>query len=201
VHHKRLGADSVAGMARRGIGEQIASIVGRAARDGARQWWRNRQRQQGQGRSGGAAGGQHEQDRGDSANGYPGDFRGTPDLAYAPNPDGRPDPGEIVWTWVPYEEDNGQGKDRPVLIVGRDDAWLLGLMLTSRDHDGDAAQETRHGRQWIDIGTGAWDKRGRPSEVRLDRVIRVDPDRVRREGAVLDEERFEQVASAVRAAG
>jgi hypothetical protein len=101
---------------------------------------------------------------------------------------------------VPYEDDPSQGKDRPVLLVGRDGGWLLGLMLTSRDHDRDAADERRHGRHWIDIGAGPWDSRGRPSEVRVDRVIRVDPQAVRREGAVLDSERFEQVAQAVRAA-
>ena len=39
------------------------------------------------------------------------------DIAYAPKPDGRPDPGEVVWTWVPYEDDPSQGKDRPVLLV------------------------------------------------------------------------------------
>jgi hypothetical protein len=52
----------------------------------------------------------------------------------------------------------------------------------------------------MDIGIGPWDRRGRPSEVRLDRVIRVDPAGVRREGAVLDSRRFEQVAAGVRAA-
>ena len=31
----------------------------------------------------------------------------------------------------------------------------------------------------MDIGTGPWDRRGRPSEVRIDRVIRVDPTGVR----------------------
>ena len=129
---------------------------------------------------------------------YPGDFLGTPDLAYAPKPDGRPDPGEIVWTWVPYEEDHHQGKDRPVLLVGRDGDWLLALMLTSKDHDRDHAQEARHGRYWQDIGSGGWDGKGRPSEVRVDRILRVDAAAVRREGAVLDRERFEQVASAVR---
>ena len=41
-------------------------------------------------------------------------------LAYSPTADGKPDPGEIVWTWVPYEEDYSQGKDRPVLLIGRD---------------------------------------------------------------------------------
>ncbi len=130
---------------------------------------------------------------------YPGDFTGVPDLRYAANPDGRPDPGEIVWTWVPYEEDHRQGKDRPVLLVGHDGGWLLALMLTSRDHDRDAAQEAQHGRYWQDIGSGAWDRAGRPSEVRLDRVIRVDPEAVRREGATLDRRVFDEVATAVRA--
>jgi hypothetical protein len=132
---------------------------------------------------------------------YPGDYIGTPDLAYAPRPDGQPDPGEIVWTWVPFEEDHRQGKDRPVLLVGHDGAWLLALMLTSKDHDRDHAQEAQQGRHWQDIGSGAWDGRGRPSEVRVDRILRVDPTAVRREGAVLDRATFEQVADAVRAVG
>jgi hypothetical protein len=58
-------------------------------------------------------------------------------IAYAPNLDGDADPGEVVWTWVRYEEDSGQGKDRPVLVVGRDGRTLLGLMLSSQsDRDG-----------------------------------------------------------------
>jgi hypothetical protein len=118
------------------------------------------------------------------------------DLTYAPKPDGRPDPGEIVWTWVPYEDDPAQGKDRPVLVVGRDGARLVGLMLTSKDHDRDAAQEARDGRFWLDIGSGPWDAQGRPSEVRVNRLIDVDPDAVRREGAVLDEPRFAAVLAA-----
>ena len=133
--------------------------------------------------------------------GYPGDFTGTPDLTYAPQPDGQPDPGEIVWTWVPYEEDHSQGKDRPVLVIGRDGRWLLGLMLTSKDHDRDHAQEASQGRHWQDIGSGGWDAKGRPSEVRVDRIVRVDPTAVRREGAVLDRATFERVASAVRGVG
>ena len=39
--------------------------------------------------------------------------------SYAPEPDGQPDPGEVVWGWVPFEDDPSQGKDRPVLLVGR----------------------------------------------------------------------------------
>src|SRR4051812_39873136 len=53
-------------------------------------------------------------------------------LSYAPSPDGAADPGEIVWTWVPYEDDPSQGKDRPVLIVGREGHTALGLMLSSQ---------------------------------------------------------------------
>ena len=41
-------------------------------------------------------------------------------LVYAPDLDGRADPGEIVWTWVVFEDDPTRGKDRPVLVVGRD---------------------------------------------------------------------------------
>jgi hypothetical protein len=123
---------------------------------------------------------------------------GPVDLEYRPRDDGRPDPGEIVWAWVPYEEGDGRGKDRPVLVVGRQERALLGLMLSSRDHDLDAADEARQGRSWIDIGSGAWDRQGRPSEVRVDRVLRLDPADVRREGAVLARARFDEVAAEVR---
>lgn len=129
--------------------------------------------------------------------GYPGDFTATPEIRYTPYNDDAADPGEIVWTWVPYEEDHSQGKDRPVLVIGRDGRWLLALQVTSQDHDVDAAQEARAGRYWEDIGTGAWDSRGRPSEVRVNRIIRIDPREVRRIGAVLDEPRFRRVATAV----
>lgn len=108
------------------------------------------------------------------------------------------DPGEVVWTWVPFEEDHSQGKDRPVLIVGRDDRWLLALPLTSKDHDTDAAQESRAGRFWVDIGSGNWDSSRRESEARVDRVIRVNPQAVRRIGARLDAERFAAVADEIR---
>lgn len=117
------------------------------------------------------------------------------DSVYAPDPDGDPDPGEIVWAWVPFEEDHSRGKDRPVLLVGHDRPWLLGLMLSTRDHD---THPDRRGGRWLDLGTGDWDSRRRPSEVRTDRVIRIEPGRVRREGAVLDRARFERVAVALR---
>ncbi len=112
-------------------------------------------------------------------------------LAYAPEKDGRADPGEVVWTWVTYEEDAGQGKDRPVLVVGRDGRELLGLMLSSQ-----SSRDGQHG--WLALGPGSWDREQRPSWVRLDRVLHVDEDGIRREGAVLDRPRFDRVAVALR---
>ena len=113
-------------------------------------------------------------------------------IEYSPDLDGRADPGEIVWTWVVYEDDPTRGKDRPVLVVGRDQRVLLGLMLSSQDRhaaDGD----------WVGIGTGSWDYEGRPSWVRLDRVLDVPEDGIRREGAILEREKFELVATRLRA--
>ena len=124
---------------------------------------------------------------------YPGDFTGTVRPEYSVAIDGKADPGEIVWTWVPFEDDPSHGKDRPVLVIGRDGPWLLALMLTSKDHHRDAADEARWGRRWLDIGSGTWDRQERPSEVRLDRVIRVHPDDVRREGAIMAWPLFDRI--------
>ena len=112
---------------------------------------------------------------------------------YAPRRDGKPDPGEIVWAWVPFEENDGRGKDRPVLVLSLSRTELRALMLTSKDHDRDVADEARWGRFWMDIGSGPWDPKRRPSEVRLDRVLRVPISAVRREGAALDRATFLRV--------
>ena len=113
-------------------------------------------------------------------------------LVYAPDLDGRADPGEIVWTWVVYEEDPTRGKDRPVLVVGRDRSVLLGLMVSSQErHAAD--------RDWVGIGSGDWDYEGRASWVRLDRVLDVPEEGIRREGAILDRELFDVVAARLRA--
>lgn len=129
-----------------------------------------------------------------------------PDVAdgtYAPVPDGRPDPGEVVWAWVPYEDDPQQGKDRPVLVIGSatgpDGTPVLHcLVMTSKDHDRDADQEAAAGRYWIDVGSGAWDPRGRPSEVRLNRLLVIPAATVRREGAALPPDVYAEVIAARR---
>lgn len=112
-------------------------------------------------------------------------------LEYSPILDGDADPGEIVWTWVPYEDDPSQGKDRPVLVVGRNGPDVYGLMLSSKsERDGQ--------RNWMALGPGSWDREGRPSWIRLDRVLDIDGHGIRREGAILDRERFDRVAAKLR---
>ncbi len=107
-------------------------------------------------------------------------------IEYTPVMDGDPDPGEIVWTWVPYEEDPTLGKDRPVLIIGRRGDVLSGVALTTKRHDGD-----------VDVGTGPWDSRNRPSFAKVARLLDINADAVRREGAVLGRRRFDAVVEAV----
>jgi hypothetical protein len=97
--------------------------------------------------------------------------------------------------------DDGRGKDRPVLVIGRRGDRLLALLLSSQDHEKDADDEARHGRLWTDLGAGAWDSRGRPSEVRLDRLLVLDPAAVRREGAALDRAGFDRVVGEARLQG
>ena len=62
------------------------------------------------------------------------------------------------------------------------------MMLSSKDHDGP---------DWLELGTGAWDRDERPSFLRLDRVFALDEDYIRREGSILDPERFARVAAAL----
>ena len=135
---------------------------------------------------------------GPPGDGYPGDYRGLPTLSYSPHPGRQADPGEVVWAWVPYEEDHAEGKDRPVLVIGRDGGWLLGLPLSSVDHDLDAAQEAAEHRFWVDLGPGDWDEQGRDSHVRVDRIVRLDPHAVRRIGGVVSRQVFDDVAAGLR---
>lgn len=123
---------------------------------------------------------------------YPGDYRDIINFEYSPSLDGDADPGEIVWTWVPFEEDHSQGKDRPVLLVGRDGEYLLALMMTSKDHNNREHADSNY----LDIGSGPWDPQGRASEVKLNRVIRVRPDAMRREGAIMPEDTFRLIERA-----
>jgi hypothetical protein len=92
---------------------------------------------------------------------------------------------------VPYEENDGRGKDRPVLVVAREaTGTVLAVQLTSKRHDND--------HEWVAMGAGPWDRSERPSWVDLERVLRVHPDGMRREACALDRPRFDMVAGRLR---
>jgi PemK-like, MazF-like toxin of type II toxin-antitoxin system len=107
-------------------------------------------------------------------------------IEYTPRLDGDPDPGEVVWAWVPFEDDPTLGKDRPVVIIGRHGDALSGVALTSKERGG-----------WVDVGTGDWDSRHRRSYAKVDRLLDVNADAVRREGSILSRRQFDQVIDAV----
>ncbi len=113
---------------------------------------------------------------------------GVVTVEYSPRIDGDPDPGEVVWAWVPFEEDPEQGKDRPVVVIGRRDRGLVGVPLTTRQNDREAQ---------IAIGTGDWDPQRRPSYARIWRMLDIDEATTRREGAALERGRFDDVIGAV----
>ena len=111
-------------------------------------------------------------------------------ITYAPQPDGEPDAGEVVWTWVPYDENDGRGKDRPVLVIARQsEERVYAVRLTSHAHDGS--------RDYLALGPGEWDSRGRPSWLDLSAVYSVHDRGMRREAAALDRARFDRVAAAL----
>lgn len=114
-----------------------------------------------------------------------------PPLSYAPHPGNLPDPGEIVWSKVLFQDNPLVGKDRPVLVIGKDKHWLLGLPMTSVGH------QTGPHSPWASIGSGSWDVNGRSSFVRLDQIVRLSPSSVRRVGGRLSDDVFWQVATAL----
>lgn len=120
-----------------------------------------------------------------------------PHFEYRPSRDGLADPGEVVWAWVPFEDDASQGKDRPVLVLAEVSGGFVCAQMTSKDHVD--FKETSWGRRWMDIGTGDWDRQRRPSEVRLDRFVFVPTHSVRREGGRVSPQIFNQVIEAIKA--
>ncbi|WP_460795521.1 type II toxin-antitoxin system PemK/MazF family toxin [Microbacterium sp. GXF0217] len=111
-------------------------------------------------------------------------------LAYSPALDGAPDAGEIIWTWVPYDENDGRGKDRPVLVLGPQSTdRVYAVRMTSKPHDGR--------RDYLSIGSGSWDREGRESWVDIEELYSVHHQGMRREAAILDRERYRRVTSAL----
>lgn len=108
--------------------------------------------------------------------------------SYSPKLDGEPDPGEVIWTWVPYVENDGRGKDRPVLIIARldSDSWAA-CYLSTKQH-----------RDFVPVGTGSWDSQGRESFLSPERVLRVTETGMRRESTGVDREHYDRAVQAIR---
>lgn len=106
-------------------------------------------------------------------------------FGYRPrHPDGHPDPGEIVWAHVPFADRPNEGKDRPVLIVGRhENGNLVGVQLTSKLH-----------RSGIPI---EWGPGKNKSILRTDRLIQVDASNYRKEGAYMKKPEFQSIVDAL----
>lgn len=112
-------------------------------------------------------------------------------ITYGPVRNGLPDGGEVIWTWVPYAEGDGRGKDRPVLVIGRqNDDRVYAVKMTSKSHSGPT--------ELIPIGSGAWDSQGRPSYVDVDQLYSVHRQGARREASELARNRFDTVAQELR---
>lgn len=112
----------------------------------------------------------------------------TVQIEYSPRMDGDPDPGDVVWAWVPFEEDPTQGKDRPLVVIGRRGNTLVGVPLTTKQNPNEAQ---------LEVGSGDWDPQGRVGYARIWRMMDIDDQSMRREGAVLDRRRFDQLVKAV----
>lgn len=112
-------------------------------------------------------------------------------LFYAPDMDGQADPGEVVWIWAPADGPGAPPRERAMAVVGRTRSTILGLLISCNPehHDDD---------DWIDIGAGGWDERGRQSWVRLDRILEVSELGIRRQGTVIPRGRFERIANRLR---
>lgn len=112
-------------------------------------------------------------------------------VRYEPDMDGDPDAGEVVWAWIPYEEDPREGKDRPVIVIGRVGSRFAAIALSTKPPRDDDEDDR------IAVGTGAWDSEGRPSFAKLDRVFAFRSHQARREGAALAKDRFDRVIAAL----
>ena len=104
-------------------------------------------------------------------------------FAYRPrHPDGHADPGEVVWARVPFEDDPTQGKDRPVLIVGRaTNGNLVGVQLSTKTHHA--------GSFPIEWGSD------KTSHLRPERFIQVDLTNYRKEGAYIKKPVFQEIVA------
>lgn len=102
---------------------------------------------------------------------HPVDIR-TVKPAFAPDMgNGHADPGEIIWTFVPYADKPGIGKDRPGVVLGTVGEDLAVVPLTSKSHSGQVPV--------------------RGSEAKVDVILRVKSKDIRKEKEALTRPEFD----------
>ena len=113
-------------------------------------------------------------------------------IFFTPDMDGQADSGEVVWVWVPAEGKQAPPRERAILVVGRTRTTVMGLLISPNPkHALDDA--------WLEIGSGEWDESGCDCWVRLDRLLEVSEEQVRRQGTLFPQRRFERIANRLRA--
>lgn len=112
-------------------------------------------------------------------------------IFFAPDMDGQADSGEVVWVWVPAAGAQQPPQERAILVIGRTRTTVLGLLISPNP---DHADEDK----WLEIGRGEWDEQGRQCWIRLDRVLEISEEQVRRQGTLFPARRFERIANRLR---
>lgn len=112
-------------------------------------------------------------------------------IFFAPDMDGQADSGEVVWVWAPTGGPSSPPSERAILLVGRTRSTVLGLLISANATHADDDS-------WLEIGSGEWDESGRQCWVRLDRVLEVSEEQVRRKGILFPQRRFERIALRLR---
>lgn len=112
-------------------------------------------------------------------------------IYYAPDMDGQAEPGEVVWIWAPSDGPDAPPRERAMLVIGRDRHTILGLLISPNPKHAGA-------ESWLDIGAGEWDAAGRQCWIRLDRVLEVSEQGVRRQGVLFPQRRFDRIANRLR---
>lgn len=98
-------------------------------------------------------------------------------------------PGDVVWTFIRFEDEPGEGKDRPVIIIDVDGRRLSVVGMTSNSkRDGQ--------RGYVHIGNGSWDHLHRDSWANVHRVVVIPRRSIRRRGGSLDPSAFKKVLAA-----
>ncbi|KAB1502589.1 type II toxin-antitoxin system PemK/MazF family toxin [Corynebacterium sp. 320] len=111
-------------------------------------------------------------------------------IIYAPDMDGQAEPGEVVWANLRFDKVSAH-EQRAVLLIGRNNHTLLGLLISSHSQH---ANE----HNWLPIGSGPWNDSTPESWIRVDKTLLIPETFILRRGTRMPERRFERIAARLR---